>query len=266
MISLLVPLFLTFSWLDAVDILLVAVLLYQLYNLVKGTVAINIFIGIALLYLLWIIVKALNMQLFSTLLGKFIDVGVIAIIIVFQPELRRFLLFIGTSEFFGKNQTGKKFFSMRWKNKKHTTPLDITSLVKACQNMAETKTGAIIVLTTKSELKFYANTGDFLDAKISVRMIESIFYKNSPLHDGAIIITNNRIQAARCVLPVLENVDFPAHLGMRHRAAVGITENSDALAIVVSEQTGEISFVKEGELKYGITSEQLKGLLEKEFD
>ncbi|HVA99225.1 MAG TPA: diadenylate cyclase CdaA [Bacteroidia bacterium] len=265
MISLFINLFITFRWLDAVDILLVAVLLYQLYNLVKGTVAINIFIGIALLYLLWIIVKALNMELFSTLLGKFIDVGVIAIIIVFQPELRRFLLFIGTSEFIGKNKSGKQFFSMHWRNRKRAMPLDIPSLVKACQNMAETKTGAIIVLTTKSELKFYANTGDFLDAKISTRIIESIFYKNSPLHDGAIIITNNRIQAARCVLPVLDNVDFPAHLGMRHRAAVGITENSDALAIVVSEQTGEISFVKEGNLKYGITPDHLKELLEKEF-
>jgi len=260
-----VNLFIQIRWLDILDIVLVALLLYQLYNLVKGTVAINILIGILLFYLLWIIVKALDMQLFSNILGKFIDVGVIAIIIVFQQELRRFLVFIGTRELFGKGNFGKKFFHFKWQVKKARN-LDINSLVKACKNMSETKTGAIIVLPVNSELKFYINTGDIIDAKISVRMIESIFYKNSPLHDGALIIADNKLKAARCVLPVTENVDFPAHLGMRHRAAVGITENSDALAIVVSEQNGEISFVKEGELKSGITPDKLRELLEKEFN
>jgi uncharacterized protein (TIGR00159 family) len=131
--------------------------------------------------------------------------------------------------------------------------------------MSESKTGAIIILTKNNELKFYANTGDVIDAKVSVRMLESIFYKNSPLHDGAVIISGNTIVAARCVLPVTEHADFPAHLGMRHRAAVGITENTDAIAIVVSEQTGEISFSKEGELKHALTTERLKEILEKEF-
>jgi uncharacterized protein (TIGR00159 family) len=131
--------------------------------------------------------------------------------------------------------------------------------------MSESKTGAIIILTKDNDLKFYANTGDAIDAKVSVRMIESIFYKNSPLHDGAIIISNNVIVAARCVLPVTEHTDFPAHLGMRHRAAVGITENTDCIAIVVSEQTGEISWSFEGELKHAITLERLRDLLEKEF-
>jgi uncharacterized protein (TIGR00159 family) len=131
--------------------------------------------------------------------------------------------------------------------------------------MSETKTGAIIILTKNNRLKFYADTGDTIDAKVSVRMIESIFYKNSPLHDGAIIISDNIITAARCVLPVTEHSDFPAHLGMRHRAAVGITENSDAIAIVVSEQTGEISVSKDGELKHALSPERLKEILEKEF-
>ena len=256
--------FLTIRWLDVIDILLVAILLYQLYYLVKGTVAINIFIGVFLFYLLWIVVKALDMQLFSSILGKFIDVGVIALIIVFQQELRRFLLFIGTTDFFSKNQLGKRLFDFNWKVEKSHT-LDINSIVKACKNMAESKTGAIIILTMNSDLKFYMNTGDEIDATVSVRMIESIFYKNSPLHDGAIVISDNKIKAARCVLPVTENTDFPAHLGMRHRAAVGITENSDALAIVVSEQTGEVSFSKEGELKNSISPERLKEILEQEF-
>lgn len=263
MIGFLLEAFITIHWLDIVDVLLVAMLLYQLYYLAKGTVAMNIFIGTFLFYILWLVVKALDMQLFSSILGKFIDVGFIALIIVFQQELRRFLLFIGTTEFFSK-KFSKGLFDFKWKVAQAQV-LDIHSVVKACKNMSESKTGAILIISTNSELKFYVNTGDFIDSKISVRMIESIFYKNSPLHDGAIIITDNKIKAARCVLPVTENGDFPAHLGMRHRAAVGITENSDALAIVVSEQTGEISFSKEGELKNSISPERLKELLEQEF-
>lgn len=264
MLNLFIQAFLTVRWIDIVDILLVAVLIYQLYYLVKGTVAINIFLGIILFYLIWQIVKALNMQLFGSILGKFIDVGFIALLIVFQQELRRFLLFIGTSDIFRRGKIGKGLFDFKWQVNK-AQRLDINAIVKACKNMSESRTGAILILTKKNDLKFYANTGDAIDAKVSVRMIESIFYKNSPLHDGAIIITNNIIMAARCVLPVTEHADFPAHLGMRHRAAVGITENTDSLAIVVSEQTGEISFSKEGILKHGLTPERLRESLEKEF-
>jgi uncharacterized protein (TIGR00159 family) len=258
-------LFISVRWIDVIDVLLVAALLYQLYYIVKGTVAINILIGILLFYILWLVVKGLNMQLFGSILGKFIDVGFIALLIVFQQELRRFLLFIGTSDIFARKRTGKGFFDLRWQMNKNYD-LDINSILKACKNMAETKTGAILILTKNNELKFYANTGDAIEARVSVRMIESIFYKNSPLHDGAVIISENTIKAARCVLPVTENENFPAHLGMRHRAAVGITENTDALAIVVSEQTGEISFAKEGDLKHAVSIEKLKELLEKEFN
>ncbi len=264
MLNLFIPAFIAIQLIDVIDILLVALLIYQLYYLVKGTVAINIFIGIILLYLLWLLVKALGMQLFGSILGKFIDVGFIALLIVFQQELRRFLLYIGTADFFTKGKIKKSFFDFKW-NVSSAQMLDINSIVKACKNMSESKTGAIIILTKNNELKFYANTGDVIDAKVNVRMIESIFYKNSPLHDGAVIISNNIITAARCVLPVTENSDFPAHLGMRHRAAVGITENTDAIAIVVSEQTGEISISKEGELKHTLTPERLRELLEKEF-
>lgn len=263
MIPLFVQAFITFRWLDVIDIVLVAVLLYQLYYLVKGTVAINIFIGILLIYVLWLVVKALGMQLFENILSKFIDVGVIVLIIVFQQEIRRFLLFIGTTDFFSKKNFGKNLFKLKWQV--NISPLDINAVSKAVQNMSDNKTGAIIVITTNSELKFYVNTGDMIDAKVSARLIENIFFKNSPLHDGAVIISGNTIKAARCVLPVTENTEFPTHLGMRHRAAVGITENSDAIAIAVSEQTGEISFAKNGELKNGLNIHELRELVEKEM-
>lgn len=260
MLNLFIQAFIHVQFIDVVDVLLVAILIYQLYYLIKGTAAVNIFIGILLFYLLWILVKALNMQLFGSILSKFIDVGFIALLIVFQPELRRFLLFIGTSDLFTKG----RIFDFKWQMNTGQK-MDINAIVKACKNMSESRTGAIIIITKNNELKFYANTGDAIEAKVSVRMIESIFYKNSPLHDGALIISGNEIVAARCVLPVTENNDFPAHLGMRHRAAVGITENTDSLAVVVSEQTGEISFSKEGGLKPGVTPERLRELLEKEF-
>jgi uncharacterized protein (TIGR00159 family) len=252
-------LFIQFTWLDAIDILLVAVLLYQLYRLVKGTAAINIVLGIISIFLIWKIVEALKMELLSEILGKFIGVGVIAIIIVFQQEIRRFLLYVGTSGFFDTNVLNKKIFN--W-NMGKSSGLDLAAIAKACKNMADSKTGAIIVITTKSDLNFYANTGDAIDAKITSKMIESIFYKNSPLHDGAIIITDNRIKAARCVLPVTENTDFPSHLGMRHRAAAGITEGTDCIAISVSEQTGEISFAKDGKLQMNVSLEMLREVLE----
>lgn len=255
-------LFITFSWLDALDILLVAILLFQLYRLVKGTVAINIILGIVSIFLVWKVVQALKMELLSEILGKFIGVGVIAIIIVFQQEVRRFLLFVGTSGFFDRKNFNRRLFNWKMGN---PVDLDVVSIVKACRNMSAGKTGAIIVITTRNDLDFYVSTGEPVEAQVSARMIESIFFKNSPLHDGAIIITDNRIRAARCVLPVTEDPDFPGHLGMRHRAAAGITENSDAIAIAVSEQTGEISFAKKGKLQNGLSPEKLRELLENEL-
>lgn len=265
MLTLSILIFIKVHWIDVWDILLVAILIYQFYYLIKGTVAINIFFGILLFYLLWLIIKVLNMQLFGSILSKFIDVGFIALLIVFQQEIRRFLLFIGTSDLFRNGKLSKGLFDFKWQVNNEQL-LDINAIVKACKNMSESKTGAIIILTKNNDLKFYANTGDAIDAKVSVRIIESIFYKNSPLHDGAVIISNNKITGARCVLPVTEDSDFPAHLGMRHRAAVGITENTDAIALIVSEQTAEISFSKQGNLIHTLTPQRLRELLEKEFN
>ncbi|MBK9479621.1 MAG: TIGR00159 family protein [Bacteroidetes bacterium] len=259
------PDFFNFRWLDVLDIFLVALLLYQVYKLVRGTVAVNIFIGILAIYFFWFVVKALHMQLLGTLLGQFIGVGVIALIIVFQQEIRKFLLLIGTSNLFSKTKFSSSLLNFGTDTKKKFAG-ELNSIAKACRSMSESKTGAIIVIETNSDLSFYAKTGDMIQAKISVRLLESIFFKNSPLHDGAIIISGNLIQAARCVLPVSENTSFPANLGMRHRAAAGITEVTSSLAIVVSEQTGEIAISRDGNLSLNISPDRLIQEIEKAME
>lgn len=256
--------FLTFRWLDALDILIVALLLYQLYNLVRGTAAINIFLGILALYLLWLLVRALNMQLLGSILGQFIGVGVLALIVVFQQEIRRFLLLIGTTRFMSGKGSPFQWLNIA-KGLRSEGQLNVNAVVSACLDMAHQSTGAIIVIARENSLQFYASTGEAIDAEVSAKLLESIFYKNSPLHDGGVIIVGNRIKAARCVLPVTDNDDFPAHLGMRHRAAVGLSESSDALAIVVSEQTGGISIASEGKLEYDVSPKQLRDILDKAF-
>jgi len=252
--------FLEIGLIELIDIALVAVLIYQLYKLVRGTVAINIFIGLAAIYLLWKIVDAFNFQLLSEILGQFIGVGVIILVIVFQQELRKFLMFIGK----GKLIKNKGIFKFNFKVE-HENNLNTSAIAKACEDMAKTKTGAIMVITQMDGLAVFAETGVAMNAEISVPMIESIFYKNSPLHDGAVIIRGNKIISARCVLPVSNSDDFPGHLGMRHRAAVGITEESDAVTVIVSEETGGISYVKDGELFTKRTAEQLKQFLNRIF-
>lgn len=254
-------LFVSIGWLDLVDIVIVALLLYVLYNLVRGTTAINIFFGILLFYLLWLLVKALNMQLLATILGQFIGVGVIALIIVFQQELRRFLLMVGSRGVFNR-ENFKGFTGLR---ANAYGRLNVTAIVQACQRMALQHTGALIVLTRRSDLRYYVNTGERIDAEVTASMLESVFFKNNPLHDGAVIITDNRIKAAKCVLPLTENTVFPFQLGLRHRAAVGITEPSDAISIVVSEQSGEISIARNGALKTNVSPKQLGEILNEEF-
>lgn len=257
--------FITFGITDAVDILLVAIILYIVYNLVKGTSAINIFIGLALIYIAYIIVLAFELKLLSSILGKFVNVGVIVIMIVFQQEIRKFLLYIGSNEFLRKVKW-KNIFKLNFTSENNEIFLDVNEVAAACFNMSSTKTGALIIIARKTDLKFYVNTGDIIDSSLSSRMLENIFYKNSPLHDGAVIIKDNRILAARCVLPVTEKENFPAHYGMRHRAAVGITENTDALAVSVSEQTGAVSLTFGGEINAQLTKEKLIYLLEKNLN
>jgi diadenylate cyclase len=204
------------------------------------------------------------MQLMGALLGQFIGVGVIALIIVFQQEVRRFLILLGTNSLVANNQFTRRIFNWNFQFQKQSAT-NLAPIVKACSNMSKNRTGAIIVISRNTDLKFYASTGDIMDAEVSKRLIESIFFKNSPMHDGAIIISNNKIKAARCVLPVTDNTELPAHYGMRHRAALGISEQSDAIAIIVSEETGSISVAVDGDLKANITIEELERFLEKEL-
>ena len=256
------PGFIEVRFLDILDILLVAYLIYALYNLLKGTAAINIFFGILAIFFIWKLVDALEMELLSEILGAFISVGFIALLVVFQPEIRRFLLLLGTPSFMRKRR--KRFFN--WKiNLQEEYLLNIDAIIDACDSMASTKTGALIVIGRRNELKNYADTGEIIEAQVNKSLIENIFFKNSPLHDGAIIIRQDIIKAAACVLPLTKNQDFPSGLGLRHRAATGISEVSDAIAIVVSEQTGKISFAFEGKIKTGVSAAQLKNFLNKEL-
>ena len=255
--------FIDIRLLDVIDILLVALLLFELYNFLKGTAAINIFIGLLAIFLIWKLVNALEMELLSDILGAFISVGFIALIVVFQPEIRRFLLLLGTPNFIRKRK-GKFLF---WRfSLNDVDNLDVDRIVKACQEMSQTSCGALIVFAKVNELQQYVETGVLLEALISKQLIENIFYRNSPLHDGAIIILRNKIKAARCVLPITKNSDFPADYGLRHRAGVGITEASDAVSVIVSEQTGKIAYCSAGHLTTDITVSQLKDFLEEEFN
>jgi uncharacterized protein (TIGR00159 family) len=228
---------------DIVDIVLVAALLYTLYRLLKGTGAISIFVGIVAIFLLWQLVNALQMELLSSILGAFVNVGFIALIVIFQPEIRRFLFTIGIQT---KNGNSKAFRLFRKKTK--GVALDTESVCRACQSMSNIKQGALIVITRQNTLSDIVLTGVTIDGEISKPLIENIFFKNSPLHDGAMIITDNKIVAARCILPVTNNSEIPGHYGLRHRAAVGVTENNDCIVLVVSEETGIISLVKNGKI------------------
>lgn len=263
MLTPLYSLFLSFGIIDAIDIFLVAVMLYQLYKMVKGTAAVNIFIGLASIYIFWIVVRAFEFDMLGSILGRFINVGVIAIMVVFQQEIRKFLLYIGSNDFL-KNNNWRNIFSFAKRVGSSTVlDLDVDAVINACFNMSDSKTGALIVIARKSDLKFYVNTGELVDSALTDKMLENIFYKNSPMHDGAVIIKDNRIVAARCVLPVTEKENFPSHFGMRHRAAVGITETTDALAITVSEQTGAVSLTEKGEINTNLNRDKLRYLIEK---
>lgn len=236
------------QFIDILDILLVGLLVFYVYKLIRGTAAISIFLGIIILYIVWAVVKALNMSLLSALMGQVLGVGVIAIIVLFQQEIRKFLLRLGSTYLL--NNKHLKFMNRLLGRKENGMELAaLDEITEACRKMSETKTGALIVIAHSSSMDFVIETGDTIDARINRRLIENLFFKNSPLHDGAMVIANDRIVAARCTLPISENPNIPAHYGMRHRAATGLSEETDACVIVVSEETGNISFVKDGEIK-----------------
>lgn len=252
--------FLNIRFFDIIDILIVGYLIYQVYRLLRGSVAFNIFVGIVFLYVLWWLVKALKMELLSMILGQFVSVGVLVIAIVFQPELRRFLLIIG-------NQTlrGRFNFMNPTSDNKNDYSNEVNEILQAIIELSESETGALIVLANNSTLINMADTGVKLEANISKSLIISIFNKESPLHDGAIIISDHRIKVASSVLPLSESPDLPQEAGLRHRAALGITEAANVTAFIVSEENGRISMAHQGELICDLDQSMLASLLEKYY-
>ena len=242
--------FIPFTFIDFLDIFLVACLLFIIYKAVRGTNAPYIMVGIVMVYIGWVIVKALNMELLSTILGQIISVGVIALLVIFQPELRRFLFTIGRRQ--KEFDYIYRFFSF---NRKQNST-DTSPIISACMDMSEDKVGALIVFRRSDDLEYLIEGGIPIDAKITTSIIKNIFFKNSPLHDGAIVIDNNRIVAAKCILPVTQS-NVPKSYGTRHRAAIGVSEMTDAVVLVVSEETGAVSIVKSGQIKHKIELHKL---------
>lgn len=248
--------FVPFSLRDLIDILLVAMIMYWIYRATKGTNAPYILTGIVAIYMLWVVVKTLNMELLSTILGQIISVGVIALIIVFQPEIRRFLQMIGM------RQKRLGFIVNIFSSHDHTLSSNIDPVVAACADMAETRTGALIVIGQQSDLRLITDGGVALDAKLSTQLLKNIFFKNSPLHDGAVVLMGDRVVAAKCILPVSQS-EVPQSYGTRHLAAIGISEISDAVVIVVSEETGQISIAQSGHLYRNLEAQRLSQILQR---
>ncbi len=252
--------FVHMTLIDLIDIVVVAVIFFQIYRLTRGTNALRIVVGILIVYLLWLLVRLLKMELLSMILGQIIGVGVIALIVVFQPEVRRFLLLLGTQYARRRNTLFGRFF----KNRNTEERLEwIDPVVDACSDMAATFTGALIVIQRSVNLTPFVERGVTLDARISASLIKNIFFKNTPLHDGAMIIAGHRILAAKCMMPTTEREVVPSEFGTRHRAALGISEVSDALVIVVSEERGTISVCRKGHIRQDLTPPQLRSHLRK---
>ena len=245
---------------DFIDIMLVALVLFQLYRLIRGTAAFSIFLGIFLIYVTWLAVKALQMELITSLLGQVMGVGVIALIIVFQQEVRRFLIMIGNRWFIKINKFSLRDLFLDRKEDPETLRI-VEKIVIACESLSAQKTGALIVVGKKGSLDIFSEGGEILDARVSAELLKTIFFKNTPLHDGATLIDGDKILAARCPLPSTDQMSIPVAFGMRHRAAIGISEHSDAMAIVVSEETGSITVAITGNFKYNITPKELRNIL-----
>lgn len=248
---------------DFVDIFCVALMLYYIYRLMKESRSLNVFIGIMVFIVVWLFVsQILEMRLLGSIMDKLVSVGVIAIIILFQEEIRKFLYTLGAHR--RVNGIIRLFFSDD--NKDKVDMESIMPIVMACMNMGKARIGALIVIERISSLDDIVETGDIIDANINQRLIENIFFKNSPLHDGAMVISKKRIRAAGCILPVSHSIDIPKELGLRHRAAMGISQDSDAIAIVVSEETGRISVAIKGQFHLRLSAEQLESILTRELD
>ena len=248
---------------DIIDIVLVALILYYLYRLMKESRSLNVFIGIMVFVLVWLFVsQVLEMRLLGSILDKLVSVGVIGLIVLFQEEIRKFLYSLGAHH---RVRAMARMFSFGKKDDKEDKET-IMPIVMACMDMARNKVGALIVVERAIKLDDIVDTGDIIDANINQRLIENIFFKNSPLHDGAMVIADKRIKAAGCILPVSHSHNIPKELGLRHRAALGISQDSDAIAIVCSEETGRISVAIKGDFRLRLSAEELEGLLAREMN
>ena len=246
---------------DIIDIFLVAILLYQTFKLLKRTGAVNIFIGIMAFIICWFLVSyVFKMELLGGIFDRVVSVGAFALIVLFQDEIRRFFSRIGSRRRGSIIYALKRLF-VADNNDKEKTDFDLVQIVLACRNLAKTSTGGLIVLTRNNNLEFYTHSGEQINATSNSRLIENIFFKNSPLHDGALIISDRKLKAAAVILPVSKNQSIPKRMGLRHRAALGITEHSDSIAIVVSEETGHISWALNGQLTVNVKPEQLEHFL-----
>ena len=256
--------FFEFGIKDIVDIVLVALMLFYIYRLMKESRSLNVFMGILIFVMLWLVVsQILEMKLLGSIMDKLVSVGVIALIILFQEDIRKFLYNLGAHQ---RVQTLRRLFTNNGKQNQEELKQTIMPIVMSCMNLSKGKVGALIVIERTVPLDNIVRTGDTIDAAINQRLIENVFFKNSPLHDGAMIISKRRIKAAGCILPVSHDLDIPKELGLRHRAAMGMSQESDALAVVVSEETGGISVAVRGEFRLRLSAEELEGILTKELD
>jgi uncharacterized protein (TIGR00159 family) len=243
---------------DVIDIFLVGILLFQMFRLLKRSGAVNVFFGILAFVIFWFIVSyVIKMELLGAILGRVMSVGAFALIVLFKDEIRSFFQGLGTTRKWSIYNPIKTIFNNRGEEQKRTN-YDLVQIVLACRNLSKANTGALIVLTRTNDLQFYQYSGEQINASINSRLIENIFFKNSPLHDGAMIISQHKIKSAACILPVSKDQSIPKRMGLRHRAALGISEQSDAIAIIVSEETGQISYASNGKISINIRPEELE--------
>lgn len=247
-----------FGFKDIIDILLVALLLFYVYRIMKESGSLNIFIGVLAFIIVWVVAQEiLEMRLIGTILDKFMSIGLIIFVILFQEPIKRFLVDLGSHK---RWRFIKRIFSKKENSETAVKPW-VMPIVYSCMSMSKSKCGALIVIQGDNSLQKYENLGDIINANINSRLIENIFFKNSPLHDGAMIIANDKIVAAGCILPVSHDSSIPRHLGLRHRSALGIAQSTDATAIVVSEETGNISIAKNGKIHVKLTVTELEHFL-----
>ena len=242
---------------DIIDILLIALLLFYVYRKMKNSGTLSLFYGVLIFFVLWVLASEIfDMRLTGSLLDKFMSIGLILLVIIFQDQIKRFLIELGSR---GRLSFFKRLFKHEKTNEEDHSR--IMAVVYACMSMSKSKTGALIVFQRKVPLTDYEKTGDIIDADINVRLIENIFFKNSPLHDGAMIISDNRIKSVGCILPVSHDMDIPKNLGLRHRAALGMSQVTDAVCVIVSEETGGISVAKDGSMSVKVSVPDLEHIL-----